>query len=351
MRNLRRRGRSLALGFMVLLAFAGVGLVTAISGGASEATDITGLPIRDSLARSESPLSSGGQWKALQWASSSGGTASGVVTTSGWRALDAQPAVNGAYWTSQKFGEGGKAAAATLTMAVDPELENRSVSLWLNMPEPDKQKSGYQLTWTRAASGGAPNYSAVLSVWKSGAKTVLAEKTLSIPAGTTMAISDKGETVTAWSGSTYAIASVMSASDSTYASGYAGIEASGNQSRSNFFRAGDLPEAPPVCEEGKRLYAGKCWDREHSELAATSAAAQANCAARGGWLPPVLELRGFSGQPGIVLAVGDEWTGDPATYSGPDLFSVHTVAATGTIAATLQTNTRKYRCVFPQNTE
>jgi Ricin-type beta-trefoil lectin domain/Ricin-type beta-trefoil lectin domain-like len=191
------------------------------------------LPTLDSLNRSESPLSNGGKWTTLNWA-----TAAGQDTIGGWGPSAAFPAVNGAYW-NPTFVDGRYGDAASLTMLTAPAT-GQYVSIWLNMPSPGSAKSGYQLRWTANAEAG--KYTVKLSKWVSGAETVLASNPeVALPVGTTLAIVDSGGAVHVWrseNGTTFT--GLLLAGDSTYQSGYAGIEASGNVSRSTKFKAGPM---------------------------------------------------------------------------------------------------------------
>ena len=228
--DLARVTRYIATVFLLALLFG----VRAPLASAGTADELTTLPTLDALNRSESPLSNGGKWSALSWAS---GTAAGADTTSGWGPVDAFSTVNGAFWNPSTFSDKTGSAAA-VTMQVSPGLAERYVALWLDMASPGSAKSGYQLRWTYVSSN---TYSVTLSKWSSGTQTVLASNaSVSIPIGTTMAISDNGGTVGAWQGSGGALSSLLSASDAAYASGYAGIEGSGNYSRLTNFKAGPL---------------------------------------------------------------------------------------------------------------
>jgi hypothetical protein len=212
---------------------------------ASVSEQINSLPVLDALNRSESPLSNGGKWSALNWATNSSGHATGQDTTAGWGPYDAfVSGSNGAYWNPSTFSDASGSAAA-ITMQAYPEIAERFVSIWLDMPSPGSARSGYELRWT--LNSNLTTYTVKLSKWSSGTQTVLASNSeVSIPNGTTMAISDTGGTVTAWKGSGGTLTSVLSATDSTYSSGYAGIEAAGNFSRSQNFKAGSLGLlAPP----------------------------------------------------------------------------------------------------------
>lgn len=230
---------------------------------AGTAAELPSLPTLDSLKRSEVPLSNGGKWSALNWA---GGTKkTGQDTTSGWAPYESFSIVNGAYWNPATFSDQSGDAAA-ITMQSLPGSAERYVSLWLDMSSPGSAKTGYQLRWT-VVSGST--FAVKLSKWASGTETVLASNSsVSLPVGTTMAVADVGGTVSAWQqapGGSYAL--LLSATDSTYSSGYAGIEASGTASLSTDFKAGSLMAAKvvnlPVTDDLKRSEAtlsnGEQW--------------------------------------------------------------------------------------------
>jgi hypothetical protein len=101
------------------------------------------------------------------------------------------------------------------------------------------------------------------------------------------------------------------------------------------------------CAAGTQQFAGACWQLSYSETALSAPTAAASCAAQGGTLPEALQLAAFSQQPGVTLAGGDEWSGDVPVVSSPGLYGVVTVSASGEVASTASTNTRKFRCVIP----
>lgn len=112
-----------------------------------------------------------------------------------------------------------------------------------------------------------------------------------------------------------------------------------NAERLNGFSAG--------CGAGTRPFAGTCWALQHSEAPLTAPAAAASCAEQGGELPPALALAAYSQQPGIVLAVGGEWTSDLTNASGLDAYSVFTVSPSGQIGFLIFSATMNFRCVLP----
>jgi hypothetical protein len=101
------------------------------------------------------------------------------------------------------------------------------------------------------------------------------------------------------------------------------------------------------CTGDTRFFAGACWQTQSSEAAVPAPTAAQACATQGGELPNALLLAAFSQQPGIVLAGGDEWSGDLTNFSGPDLYAVVTVSASGVVSTAGSTANRKYRCVIP----
>lgn len=351
MRYAQRKSRLLVLGAMAIAAFISVGLLVAAHGDADEATDISALPVLDGFNRTESPLSLSGNWAPLKWDTSASGHNTGAVTTEGWRVLDASPTINGAYWAAKSFKDEGNGDAVSMKMVTAPASENRYLSLWLNMPSPSTAKTGYELKWTWATGAENPgNYDIKLSKWTAGTETVLASKTAQpFSTGTNFALSYKGGTVTAWSGTEASIHSVLTASDSTYSSGYAGMDGVGNISRSVNFRAGALAAVPVgTCKPSRQFFAGACWDNLMSELPTTAPKAAAKCAVAGGELPSALTLAAFSEQTGIFLNPEGEWTDDVLSFSGPNAYALATVNSTGVVNSKVSTNTAFYRCVYPE---
>ncbi|MGN6814997.1 MAG: hypothetical protein ACTHK3_02790 [Solirubrobacterales bacterium] len=98
---------------------------------------------------------------------------------------------------------------------------------------------------------------------------------------------------------------------------------------------------------GTRTFAGACWQVSPSQTALNAPAAAASCAAQGGELPDALSLAAFSQEPGIILATGDEWSGDIPVMSGENLYGVATVSSAGEVKSALSTATRRFRCVIP----
>ncbi len=101
------------------------------------------------------------------------------------------------------------------------------------------------------------------------------------------------------------------------------------------------------CQPPDRYFAGACWEYGNSEVAVNATTAAEACATQGGELPAALALAAFSHQPGIVLAPGDEWSGDLTNISGLDAYAVVTISREGKVDFVTSTATRKYRCVLP----
>lgn len=227
-----------AIAIVVATVALAMSVATAV---ASTATEIASLSTLDSLQRSEAHLSNGGKWAAASWATdefSLTGSASGE----GWSPSEAYPEVSAPYWSESSFSE---RSAAAVTLADGPDNMSRYVALWLDMPSPSTAKSGYELTLTVVPAGGS-EYNVKLSKWSAGSETVLASASaVTVADGTTLAISDTGSTVTAWEGSGGSLSSTLSAADSTFSSGYAGIDGSGNRTLLTNFKAGHLPGTAP----------------------------------------------------------------------------------------------------------
>lgn len=228
-----KQGGRLPLLIVLMLSFAGLGAVPA---NATTGSEIENLPVLDALNRNENPLSFAGQWSALQWDSESATRKTGQDTTSGWGPYDGYPSINGAYWKPTSFS--GVGTAASLKMMVNPGSEGgRHIALWLNMSSPGSTKSGYQFKWVENEG----TYALTLSKWVNGTQTVFESYNLvKIPTGTTLAISKKGPTVTAWTDLGGTLQPFLIGNDNTFTSGYAGIEGSGSLSRSINFKAGAI---------------------------------------------------------------------------------------------------------------
>lgn len=100
------------------------------------------------------------------------------------------------------------------------------------------------------------------------------------------------------------------------------------------------------CKQGTKEFAGACWQTAPS-AALNAPDAAAACAGQGGELPDALSLAAFSQQPGVEIALEDEWSGDLTNVSGVDLYAAITVTRSGEVSSAVSTATRKFRCVIP----
>jgi hypothetical protein len=207
------------------------------SGVANMDAALKGLSLNDAFAINESPLSGAGAWGALAWDNSTAGTNTGHVE-GGWGPSDAFSTVNGAFWQKANLFDTGSGDAVAATLAHNPNNPERYFSLWLDMPTPASAKSGYELRFTETS----PNlYEVALSEWQAGTKTVLASKAgFALPNGSQVALVEKGGTASAWTNAGSEFTQLLSASDSSFNSGFTGVEGSGNFTRMTNFKSGLL---------------------------------------------------------------------------------------------------------------
>jgi Ca2+-binding RTX toxin-like protein len=205
-------------------------------GAANMSDALNKLELRDSFARTETPLSAGGAWEVLSW---DGAAAPRTGQASnGWGPGEAFPVLAGAYWTRPSFFDGGSGNAVAATLTQNPTIAERYFAVLLDMSSPAAAQSGYELRFTETSSGV---YEATLSKWVSGAKTVLATKTsYSMATGSGFALVSKAGTVSAWTKTGTEFTQLLSAADTTYTSGFAGLEGAGNITRLTQFKAGQL---------------------------------------------------------------------------------------------------------------
>jgi Ca2+-binding RTX toxin-like protein len=198
------------------------------------------LPVRDAFTTEESPLAGGGAWTALSWDNSTSGHNTGWVS-GGWGPWDAHPTVNGAYWQKATFADTGSGAAVAATLNGNATIAGRHFALLLNMPAPGTAKAGYEVRFTET-SGSV--YEVSLSKWQAGTKTAtLASKAShSFAVGGRIALVEKGGTVSVWTAPSPIgeFTQLMSGTDTTFTSGFTGMEAAGNIIRLGNFAAGPL---------------------------------------------------------------------------------------------------------------
>jgi hypothetical protein len=199
------------------------------------------LTQRDTFGTVENPLSNGGRWSKLNWASNTGQVA-GSGTSGGWAPSNGYPVVSGAYWNPSSFADAGRGVAVAGTLSVGAELANRWFSLWLDMSEPGSAQSGYELRYTYVGVEEEENlYNVTLTKWVSGTRTVLATaRNSTFAPQSSFALVDKGATVYAYTETGTGYRLLLRASDTAFSRGYAGIEGAGNITRVRSFRAGGL---------------------------------------------------------------------------------------------------------------
>jgi hypothetical protein len=172
------------------------------------------------------------KWGTLGWVSEKG-----VDLSEGWRPSEAYPVVAGAYYNENET-DTGYGIASVITMSKPVVNVSRYFSLWLDMSTPTGSRNGYEL---RLTNTGSKTYTATLSKWVSGVKTELASKTLvTVEAGASLALVDRGSTVSAWLKTGTEFASLLSATDSSFSSGKSGIEGTGNNTHDTNFKTGAL---------------------------------------------------------------------------------------------------------------
>lgn len=198
------------------------------------------LPLNDSFATEESPLSFSGAFSALAWDNGTSGHNTGRVASNGWGPYDGAPTVNGAYWKRTSFVDTGAGDAVAVKVNHNPANATRYFSLWLNMPNPATERTGYQLRLTETSVPSI--YELRLARWQSGTETLLASKSsYSVPIGSLVALTDNNGTLAAWAKTGTEYTQVISAADATFTSGFTGIEGSGTETRLANFLSGPLP--------------------------------------------------------------------------------------------------------------
>lgn len=195
----------------------------------------------DAFATAENPLSNGGRWRQLRWASNTG-KVEGSGTSGGWAPSNSYPVVSGAYWSPTSFADAGRGVAVAGTLSMGAELANRWFSLWLDMSEPASAQSGYELRFTYVGVEEGENlYDVTLTKWASGTRTVLATaRSYTFAREGSFALVDKGGRVYAWTNTGTGYRVLLRASDTAYSRGNVGIEGAGNITRVRSFRGGVL---------------------------------------------------------------------------------------------------------------
>ena len=205
------------------------------SGASAVPGQLAGMEITDPFNAGTTAVSDfNTNWSVLGWASGKG-----EDRTSGWgpSASAAYPAVNGAFY-SPTIGDVGAGIAAVATMAVNPALEDRYFSLWLDMPSPTGTRAGYELRFTNTATN---TYKATLSKWQGGAQTILATKSnYAFVNGNSLALADQGGTVSVWTDTGSGFGQILGVSDAAFGGGNAGVGGAGAVTRLTNFKVGSL---------------------------------------------------------------------------------------------------------------
>jgi hypothetical protein len=193
------------------------------------------MPVTEAFSGGTSVISDfATKWSGLQWVG--GAAKKGKNNVGGWGPTEA--AANGAYF-APNLTDTGAGVATVATMAANPGATGR-FSLWLDMPAPATAKTGYELRFQATA---ANVYTVSLKKWTAGVEATLATKAgYSFPNGASLALVDKGGTVMAWTNFGGGFAKILSASDTAFSSGSAGVEALGISARLTKFKAGSLLE-------------------------------------------------------------------------------------------------------------
>lgn len=211
-------------------------------GASSMNAALNGLRLDDPLATAESPLSEGGTWAPLAWDFASSHSTGQVPAAGvpGWGAYDPVPDLDGAYWTRASFADTGSGDAVAASLGGRLHA-GEHFELLSNMPSPGSMRSGYEL---RLAFAGPSNICSVrLEKYVAGTATLLASASEGVNPGWRIALVDKGGTVSVWrsASATSEFIQILSAADSTFTGGYAGISGAGGEVRLQNFRAGPLP--------------------------------------------------------------------------------------------------------------
>jgi Ricin-type beta-trefoil lectin domain-like len=196
---------------------------------------ITGVSVLDNLERNEAPLATG-KWSKSSWAGEIGG-----ASMTGRHGYSAGAGLASAYWNPTTFADSGETVLVGGTVGSGAVAVGQYLGLWLDMPSPASARSGYEARFT----GNSSNYKVELSKWVSGTRTVLATTSgFSLSPGTNVALTETtGGKLRLWTG-TSVMSNLLSATDTTYASGYAGLEVSGGEGSIYNFRAGRVAQPP-----------------------------------------------------------------------------------------------------------
>ena len=196
------------------------------------------VPLLDNLERQEVPLATG-KWSKASWAGAIGG-----VWMGSYHGYGSSGGLASAYWNPTTFSDAEGPVIVAATVGTGAIFSGERLAMWLNAPSPGTARSGYEARF-EGVNGSSSNYKVELSKWSSGTRTVLGSTSaFSLPVGTTMALIDRGTSLALWTG-TSTFTQVLSANDSTYSSGYAGLEVNGGAGTEYNFKAGRIDLQAP----------------------------------------------------------------------------------------------------------
>ncbi len=200
---------------------------------------ITKTKVLDDFERYEVPLQNG-KWTKSQWTTSIGGS----WTNATWHGYGSSGGLAGAYWNGMTFNDSKDAVLVGATVGTGSVVSGQYGALWLNASSPGTTRSGYEARFTGTGWATAYKVKVELSKWVSGTRTVLATKeSVTLPVGTTIALSEQAGSLVIWTGTT-TFTPILSSTDTTYSSGYVGIDVKGDEGTYYNFRAGN-PNPPP----------------------------------------------------------------------------------------------------------
>jgi hypothetical protein len=230
------------LGEPASLAFGSDGSIWIGDSGAQHWTNqlsprLSGMPVTEAFKGDAPSLANYNEnWSKLGWA-----TGKGEDLTTGWRPQSGYPAVSGAFF-NPIIANTGLGTAVVVNMAASPGVAERYFSAWLDAPGSASAREGYELRFTYVSSS---TYNVTLSKWVGGNQTVLASKSgYTFFTNSSFALVDLGSTISVWTKTGSEFTQLLSANDSTFSSGNAGIEGAGTNTRLTNFKAGQPPLVP-----------------------------------------------------------------------------------------------------------
>jgi hypothetical protein len=181
-----------------------------------------------------------GKWSQARWTDEVGSSWRGK-----WHGYGATLSNRaGAFWNRGAFSDSAGPVVAAATLGTGPTYErwsNEYLSLWIDMPNPSKVRSGYEVRF-RGAKRKSTAYTVELSRWVGGHRTVLKRRgKVSLPVNANFALSETAGSLVVWTGKS-TVEPLLVATDHTYSGGYVGIEANRGEGTAYDFRAGNVTE-------------------------------------------------------------------------------------------------------------